>query len=137
MPYLVPLDNDQPLVDHNASRMPTTPFIPLFCAADAVAEDIPELSIDWASVDIIADRSSLRKLLWWSSGRTKFHDEFRVDTQLVGKHTMLLSKATVQVPTYSHPSSYGQSFERVSTKYRKDCVGSTGSYRIIKYVSVG
>ena len=43
----------------------SSPLIPLFRAVEAVAEDNADISLDWPSVDIIANRSSLRKLLRW------------------------------------------------------------------------
>ncbi|TBU37634.1 anthranilate phosphoribosyltransferase [Dichomitus squalens] len=108
LPFRVPFDEGLQIFDPNGYHMgssASSPLIPLFCAVDAVAEDNADTTMDWPSIDIIADRSSLRKLLRWvrncdahpdlndpqpqnsyPSGKVQ---DFRIDLQLGGAKTEL------------------------------------------------
>ncbi|KAH7087973.1 hypothetical protein BKA62DRAFT_729002 [Auriculariales sp. MPI-PUGE-AT-0066] len=89
---------------------------------------------DFASVDIVADRNTLRKLLRWSSGR---RDDFRVDVQVV-KGTVLFRRCPPEEQNV-HPTHYGFSFEREFTtaegRPRSDF--SSVHARIIQYSFAG
>jgi len=76
----------------------------------------------------------LRKLLRWI--RTSDPKEFRIDTQLAGKHTILLNrweKRTRETLEGRNFSTYGFSFEKASTNAAKGCEESTGHHRIVEY----
>jgi hypothetical protein len=65
----------------------------LLAAPDAIHSQEASPPVDWPTVDVIADRNSLCKLLrWvnWSSGR-KVHN-FMIDVQLFGTETLVLCR---------------------------------------------
>ena len=116
-------------------------LLPLFRAVDVVAEENADTSLDWGSIDIITDRNGLRKLMRWlqypggSGGEGP--REFRIDLQLAGRKTVLMSrweKRTREDPVKPR-SGCGINFEKESTKTAKGCEKSTGHHRIIQYVS--
>jgi hypothetical protein len=116
--------------DQNGFRSPDAILLPLIRAVDMNYVDF-----DWSSVDFVTDRNGLRKLLRWI--RTSDPKEFRIDTQLAGKHTVLFNrweKRTRESFDDRPYSTYGFSFEKASTKPAQGCEESTGYHRIVKYV---
>ncbi|KAI0783483.1 hypothetical protein C8Q75DRAFT_436081 [Abortiporus biennis] len=104
-------------IDQNGHRVPSSTLLPLFKAAD-VLEDEPGMEkVDWSNVDIVTDRNGLRKLLRWVTGVERDGrpvKDFRIDTQLGGKRTVLFSR-----------------WEKKT--FEQGCAGATGHHRIIKY----
>jgi len=95
-----------------------------------------DVNFEWSGVDFVTDRNGLRKLLRWIG--TPDAKEFRIDTQLAGKGTVLFNrweKRTRESVENRNYSTYGFSFERASTKHAHGCEDSTGYHRIVKYVS--
>ncbi|KAF9805023.1 hypothetical protein IEO21_09222 [Rhodonia placenta] len=88
LPFTAPPDRGFRFIDQSGYRMPSCMLYPLFRAVDIVAEE-NETDIDWLDVDFVTDRNGLRKLLRWIHADRK---EFRIDTQLVGRRTVLLSR---------------------------------------------
>jgi hypothetical protein len=89
-------------------------------------------NFDWSSVDFVADRNSLRKLVAWANNKSGC---WRIDAQLAGIKTVLLSgcpPATKQ--TSGRSESYGFSFEKACTQPAPGCENGTGHHRIITYV---
>ena len=138
-------------------------LLPLFRAADVVAEQTADTPLDWSSVDIVTDRNNLRKLLRWiqhpssdtgrasgpSAGSSKVPaqsftgtigldplKDFRIDVQLGGKKTVLLHRWEKRTREQAQPprSGCGINFERESTRPAKGCQRSTGHHRITTYV---
>jgi hypothetical protein len=96
-----------------------------------------DVNFDWSTIDFVTDRNGLRKLLRWIG--TPHPKEFRIDTQLAGKRTVLLNrweKRTRESLEGRKYSTYGFSFEKASTKPAPNCEESTGYHRIVKYVSL-
>jgi hypothetical protein len=96
-----------------------------------------DADFDWSAIDFVTDRNGLRKLLRWI-GRPD-PKEFRIDTQLAGKRTILFNrweKRTRETVGGMNYSTYGFSFEKSSTKPAPDCKESTGHHRIVNYVGL-
>ena len=160
-PYRVPFDRGVRMVDQNGFRMSTSrasTLLPLFRAADVVAEDAADTSVDWPAVDVVTDRNNLRKLLRWiqhpwsdaprAGGREGSSNagtlpgvdplkDFRIDVQLGGRNTLLLHRWEKRTRELAEPprSGCGINFERQSTTPAKGCERSTGHHRIVQYVS--
>ncbi|KAH9831408.1 uncharacterized protein C8Q71DRAFT_715353 [Rhodofomes roseus] len=133
LPYKVPRDSGVRFVDQTGYHMPAYPLYSLVRAVDIMSEDKGD-SFDWSTVDIVTDRNGLRKLLRWlnDDGTAK---DFRIDTQLAGRRTVLLNrweKKTREMPNPQY-STYGFSFERESTYRAPDCEQASGYHRIVKY----
>ena len=149
------------MVDQNGFRMSTShasTLLPLLRAADVVAEDAADTSVDWPAVDVVTDRNNLRKLLRWiqhpwsdaprAGGRAGSSNagtlpgvdplkDFRIDIQLGGRNTLLLHRWEKRTRELAEPprSGCGINFERESTRPAKGCDRSTGHHRIVTYVS--
>ncbi len=134
MPLTIPPDGGAPIIDQDGTHVPTSPLLPVFLAADVVAS-LKQKSVDWSSVDVIANRNSLRKLLTWatSSSRRQPYD-FRIDLELVGEHTILLNRWVRSLEVFVDGKSYGLNFEKKSTKPAEGCEQSVRHLRIVKYV---
>lgn len=91
IPYFVPPDKGHQFLDRNGYKMPSFRLLPLFRAVDIMAEESGQ-AIDWSTVDFVTDRNSLRKLLRWISGTGKSAGNFRIDTQLAGRRTILFNR---------------------------------------------
>jgi hypothetical protein len=117
-------------IDQNAARLPLAPLLPLVRAVDVGAE---RTSFPWAAVDVVSDRNNIRKLLRWVEGSGKAK-EFRIDTQLAGERTVLLSRWEERVAV-GPEGSYGFSFEDSQTFALPGCEEATSYHRIISYVS--
>lgn len=91
---------------------------------------------DWKTVDFLTDRNGLRKLLRWvtqASGR----NDFRIDTQLVGKKTVVLNRWEPKTTGFVNGSSYGFNFEKFTTKPMPPATErSAWHHRIVTYVGL-
>lgn len=58
---------------------------------------------------------------------------FRIDAQLAGSGTVLLSRWETRTREQGLPTSYGFNFEEASTTPAAGCEGSTSHHRIVKY----
>lgn len=131
LPFTAPPDRGFRFIDQSGYRMPSCMLYPLFRAVDIVAEE-NETDIDWLDVDFVTDRNGLRKLLRWIHADRK---EFRIDTQLVGRRTVLLSRweKRTQEMVAGPYLQFGTSFENETTRKAPGCEKSTGHHRIVKY----
>lgn len=126
VPFTLQPDNASVYVDQNSAQLSQYPMLPLFAAADALhGQEAAPPPVDWPTVDIITDRNGLRKLLRWlnpSPGREV--RDFRIDVQLVGTKTLVLSRW--ESPTHeTHTGrSYGHAFEETMTRAALDCPSS-------------
>ena len=93
---------------------------------------------DWSSVDFVTDRNGLRKLLRWiNSTPGDPPRDFRIDIQLAGSKTVLMSRweqITKEQPGVRR--SYGFNFEDNMTVPGPGCERGTGHHRIVTYVSL-
>lgn len=119
-------DTGTNIIDHNGHHLGEAPMVPIFAAVDA-NEDAD--TFDWSEVDIVTDRNALRHLFRWASGNTS--KNFRIDLQLVGKKTLLLSRWEKQTsdeyPGYTYGSNY---FSRATKKPNAEAVAH---HRIVNY----
>ncbi|KAI0311608.1 hypothetical protein OF83DRAFT_1177405 [Amylostereum chailletii] len=125
-PFTLSPDSGFQTIHQNGYRSPASPLGPLFAAVDTLQK-----AVDWASIDIIADRSSLRKLMRWIGGSA--HREFRIDLELVGEKTVLFNRWETRHMESAEGTGYGVNFENETTNAYKGCSASTGHHRIIKY----
>ncbi|OCH92808.1 hypothetical protein OBBRIDRAFT_790819 [Obba rivulosa] len=134
-PFSVPRDSGARFVDQNGYRMPRATLYPLFRAVDVVSEEEATGAIDWSSVDFVTDRNGLRKLLRWIQDSDGSAKEFRIDTQLAGKRTVLLNRWEKRTRENADLTkfTFGISFERENTTPAPGCEGGTGHHRIVNY----
>lgn len=132
MPMAVPVDSGKNFIDQNGHRMKKFTLLPLVRAVqDLTCQGVTE-RFDWPSVDIVTDRGRLRKLLAWAGGLS---DKWRIDTQLAGANTILLSgRAPVTKETIGRSSSYGFNYEDASTYPISGLENEPSHHRIIAYV---
>lgn len=134
VPFTLQPDQGSHFIDQNGARMSEYPLLPLFAAADAIHDDAKKAPVDWPSVDVVTDRNGLRKLLRWlnpSEGREV--RDFRIDVELVGAKTIVLTRwegRTREPPT---GKSYGFAFEAATARAAPGCPAS-GHHRTITYV---
>ena len=106
------------------------PLLPLIRAVQDLTDQGVTQQFDWPSVDFVTDRGRLRRLLAWAVGLS---DKWRIDTELAGANTVLLSgRAPVTKETSGQSTSYGFNFKDVLT-YPVPGNG-TGHHCIIAYV---
>lgn len=137
MPFTVPQDSSSIVfVDQNGYRMKSMPLVPLIKAVEFMpqTQGRSDRDVHWPSVDFVTDRSNLRKLMRWIDGYAG--RAFRIDAQLAGNGTVLLSRWETRTREQGRPTSYGFNFEEASTTPAAGCVGTTSHHRIVKYVSL-
>ena len=128
----VPLDSGKDFIDQNGHRMKKFTLLPLIKAVQDLTDQGVTPKFDWSSVDFVTDRGRLRKLLAWTAGLS---DKWRIDTELVGTKTVLLSgRAPVTKMTGGKSTSYGFNFEEASTRPAPGLEKEPSHYRIIAYV---
>ena len=128
----VPLDSGRNFIDQNGHRMKKFTLLPLIKAVQDLTDQGTTQKLDWPSVDFVTDRGRLRKLLTWVVGLS---DEWRIDTQLAGANTVLLSgHAPVTIETSGRSTSYGFNYEDASTYPVPGLENEPSHHRIITYV---
>jgi len=131
MPMTVPLDSGEDFIDQNGHRMEDYTLLPLI----RVVQDLTDRGItqkfDWPSVDFVTDRGRLRKLLWWTTGRS---GHWRIDTQLAGANTVLLTGPQVTRGARGQGVSHEFSFKEASTYPAPGLGNEPGHHRIVVYV---
>lgn len=127
MPLTVPLDDGTHYIDQNAHRMKSFPLLPL---VKAVQNTTPHFK--WPPVHFVANRGSLHAMLKWAAGG---FEKWEIDTQLVGKNTILLSGCpSVTIRTGKSKHSYGSNFEKGSTTPAPGLEDAPSHHRIVTYV---
>ncbi|KAI0629810.1 hypothetical protein C8Q77DRAFT_1064917 [Trametes polyzona] len=140
VPYDVPYDTGERMIDQNGYRMQgASALLPLFRAVDTIAEENADASLDWSAVDFVTDRNGLRKLLRWlrhaDTGQEAPLKAFRIDLQLGGAKTVLMHRWEKRMRQIARPpkTGCGLNFEHESTTPAPGCGRSTGHHRIIQY----
>lgn len=128
LPFSVTRDEGQSYLSENEFHVPGRAFVPMMRAVDIVEEKSGKDPFDWPSADFLTNRRCLRKLLRWIDGRAD--RDFRIDTQLLGSRTVLLSQWEART---TEPSSgnFGYTFERVACSSLPGC--EKGHTRIVSY----
>ena len=130
MPMTVPRDSGRDFIDQNGHRMKQFTLLPIIRAVQDLTDQGVTQKFDWPSVDFVASRGNLRALLAWAVGSS---DNWRIDTQLAGSNTVLLSScAPVTKRTSGKSDCYGFRYEEASTYPILE--GETGHFRIVSYV---
>lgn len=128
----VPIDSGRNFIDQNGHRMKKFTLLPLVRAVQDLTDQGVTQQFDWPSVDFVTDRSRLRKLLAWVTG---FSESWRIDTQLAGASTVLLSGcAPITKETSGRSNSYGFNFEEASSYSVSGFKNESGHHRIVTYV---
>ena len=132
MPYQALMDNQAQFVDQAADRMGTQSLYPLIRAVDLMTEARGE-EFDWGTVDFVADRNSLRKLLSWIQGDAR-SKPFTIATQLAGQRTVLLNRC--EAMTRQAVGHWPINFQRESTYQAPGCehIPTVSHHRIVRYV---
>lgn len=134
MPYNVQPDMGIHNIDQNTYRMPSANLLPLVVAVNKKQKDEGAPLFPWGSMDFVTDRNGLRKLIRWIvGGQVK---DFRIDVQLAGDKTVLLSRWEKRTREQLSGRTYGFNFEKASTAQAAGCKESSGHHRIISYVRV-
>ena len=132
LPMTVPIDSGRNFIDQNGHRMKDFTLLPLVRAVQDLTGQGATEKFDWPSADIVTDRGRLRKLLSWAEG---FSDQWRIDTQLAGESTVLLTgRAPVTIETSGWSNSYGFNYEDASTYPIPGLENEPSHHRIVAYV---
>ena len=129
-PLTVPRDSGRNVIKGSFTLLPLINAVQATTARKKAAS-----KFDWSSVDVVVDRSGLRKLVGWANDRS---DYWRIDTQLAGEKTVLMiSWSPVTKETSGPPQSgYGFNFEKAFTHPAPGCKGGISHNRIVTYVRV-
>ena len=137
-PFQVTPDSGIRFIDRNAYHLPTSPLLPIFRAVDAMkADNHGAGNTEWAKLDFITDRNNLRSLLRWLNDATRSAAEFRIDAQLAGKKTVLLTRWEKRNHESMSGVTFGNEFKKACTQYIDGHENGAGHHRIIRYVSLG
>jgi len=111
-------------IDQNAARNPRFPLEPLFRALY-----VEERDFQIGDIDLVTDRSNIRKLLRFVQGSS--NDAFQIQVETAGSKTALFTRVEAR-PTdiIQGFRGYGHSFEKAYTKKQS---GSTAHHRIVGY----
>ncbi|KDQ26230.1 hypothetical protein PLEOSDRAFT_1107095 [Pleurotus ostreatus PC15] len=129
-------DGEGPSQGSGRNEMFSPHMLPLFVAVNLArirGPQIYEEPFDWTSFHFITDRSLLRQLHSWAC--TKKGPPFRIDMQLLGSETIVLSRYEMNNTHY--PRSFGSSFEDMFTRPAEGCENTTTHHRIVSYEMAG
>ena len=129
-PFQVDRDTGICIVDQNTHRFGESPLLPLLVSVD---ENEDADTFDWPAVDFVTDRNALRKILRWAAAAEDTRD-FRIDLQLAGKKTVLMTRWDNKTTEPFVGFTYGFNYFNQSTK--KGHPECTGHHRVINYVCV-
>ncbi|KAJ9160968.1 Isoprenoid biosynthetic process [Coniochaeta hoffmannii] len=124
VPPKLTADTGMVYIDQNAARNPRFPLEPLFRALY-----VEERDFQIGDIDLVTDRSNIRKLLRFVQGSS--NDAFQIQVETAGSKTALFTRVEAR-PTdiIQGFRGYGHSFEKAYTKKQS---GSTAHHRIVGY----
>ncbi|KAF8993519.1 hypothetical protein BDQ17DRAFT_1392654 [Cyathus striatus] len=106
----------------NSFRSPSSSLLPLFTAVEALAQEDEDTSVNWPEIDFI---------MRWIGNADR---EFRIDMQLAGAKTVLLSRWEKRTRERFPGFTFGFNFEKASTKPASGySAEGTGYHRIVTY----
>jgi hypothetical protein len=116
-------------------------LVPVIAAVNHNQRLREEPPFDWSSVDIIADRAALRKLIRWANDKLSFIQKtrrsdrlFRLDLQLAGK-TILINRVPLKYAEEQLYQTYREGFGKEVTTPAPGCRNALDYHRIVSYVS--
>ncbi|TFK74718.1 hypothetical protein BDN72DRAFT_832775, partial [Pluteus cervinus] len=130
--YAVLPDTGVVVETHDSCRLPDAPLLPLMVAVEELQES-KHKAFPWHTVDIMADRSNLRKLFRWIHGRGPNPTTFRIDLFLAGDRTILMKRWEKRDKELGNGFSYGMNFRSEATDLPLGCKGSVGHQHIVRY----
>jgi len=108
--------------------------VPIFVAVQALHEGAGKPKFDYKSLDIVADRNTLRKLLRWAKGSREHNVSFRVDIQRAGNTCIfIMCTEGPQERAKQSTMGYGFGFEQKTTCAAPGCEQAAEYARIIAY----
>ncbi|KAI9149349.1 hypothetical protein HJFPF1_11401 [Paramyrothecium foliicola] len=109
------------------SGIPSYPFEPVFCALDKMQ---PKYRFN--DIDVLIDRESLEKLLYFCEGCRQ--EKFRLAIHIVGS-TLIVSRQEKYVAVYHGPSSleYKSAFMRATTHKPPQLANAGSHHRVLRY----
>jgi hypothetical protein len=114
-------------------------LLPVIAAVAHSERPRGEPPFDWSSVDIVADRAALRKLLRWANNKQnpgKSDTVFRLDLQLAGEKTVVINRIALKFAEDLVYRVYREGFTKEhTTPAAPDCRNALDYYRIVSYVS--
>jgi hypothetical protein len=134
VPFTLLSSNTSHFIYQSGTRMSECPFLPLFAAADAIHDNNKKAPVDWPALDVFTDRNDLRKLLRWLNpleGREVRN--FRIDVELIGAKTIMLTRWEGRPREPPTGKSYRFTFEAATARPAPGCPRS-GHHRTITYV---
>lgn len=112
-------------------------LFPVIAAVVFNQRPVGELPFDWSSVDVVADRAALRKLLRWVNNKQNYGKSdqlFRLDLQLAGK-AILINRVPLKFAEDHLGKTYRDGFEKEATTTAPGCKNALDYYHIVSYVS--
>ena len=112
--------------------------MPVIAAVTYYNQRPKEPPFDWSSVDIVADRAALRKLLRWANNKQNHGRSdklFRLDLQLAGKRTILINRVALKFAENHLHKTYREGFGKEAMTPAPDCRNALDYHRIVSYVS--
>jgi hypothetical protein len=131
------LENSLLVLNENGYRLQSHSLLPILMAVDTMqlVQKISDKPLDWRKVDYVMDRDAFRKLLHWLDKDQRELSDFRIDTQLVGEHTVLCTRwephDIIRLPS---SGTYGAGFLEVASNPAPECDDTTAYFRIMNYV---
>jgi hypothetical protein len=133
LPTTLQNDKGQVFINQNGARS-SNPMAPIFSALQVMYPDQSLRDVcDMRSVDLITDRSNLRKLCYFASGQVR--QGFRIDVEIV-EQTMVFTRREERntfVCKGDKLAGYGHEFEKNFLEYEKSVEGSTGHHQVAAY----
>ncbi|OCL08668.1 hypothetical protein AOQ84DRAFT_318011 [Glonium stellatum] len=129
LPHSLPKDSGMYHIDENGSKAPDFPFLPLFKSLRVMRP-----LFNFASVDLLANRNSLRKLTNFAMG--KVNQSFRIDLYVVQTTLVMVrhERNTIELVPGSKDSGYGHNFEDAFTTPEPGLEGNRGHHRVVQYL---
>jgi hypothetical protein len=133
LPTTLKNDKGRVFINQNGARC-SNPMTPIFSALHIMypAQSLRDVC-DMRNVDLITDRSNLRKLSYFASGQVR--QGFRIDVEIV-ENTMVFTRCEERntfVCKGDKLAGYGHEFEKNFLEYEKSVEGSTGHHQIAAY----
>lgn len=118
------------MIDQNAHRCPKYPLEPLF---RALLTSTP--TFDLGSIDLVTDRSNLRKLLRFAANEGG--EPFMITVQRLGKTTLFTRNEPQSSERITGFRGFGHEFEKAYTTWPTGMENSTSHHRIVQYKLCG